>query len=283
MSRRQSASIATEPAVLPVTRRSRCTAFDAVGVHDHWSRTDPLLSFETFRLKGEAIPPHPHAGCGVALYLFDDSPGALCSRNAHGAQATVRPGDLLWLDTRCGTVHQEKPVDLSAECRGLSIVVHRPDDENGRGGPVQHTVSREQRTRWRIDDVVLTLVCGTWHDRTSADTALPLTLLMLDWQADAALPVDLDAARTWCALRIAGECRSGKITLAIDPAAPQAMRLPAGPSLLHGTAGTRVALLAGVPLRVPVVFRGAFAARDEAQLVDLLRRYQQGAMGALTG
>lgn len=279
MKQRRSQNAIDSALPLPVTRRSRCTAFGAVGVHDQLAQTDPLLSFESFHLLGEAIPPHPHAGCGVALYLFDDSNGALRSRNSHGADDIVRPGDLLWLDANCGTVHQETPIAPDAVCRGLSIVLNRAGSQR-EGAPAQRAVAREQLPRWRVGDVALTLVFGQWQDRHGPlEPARHATLLILDWQADADLSLELDAERAWFALRLDGACRTAGVPL--RESRTQAARLPAGTCGLHGSRGARLALLAGTPLHEPVVYRGAFAARDEAQLVDTLRRYQQGAMGTL--
>ncbi len=77
------------PRVLPVTRPARCAAAAGAGVFDQVAETDPFLSIDLFRRHGACIPPHPHAGCAVATYLFPESTTSLRCRNAH--QALLAP------------------------------------------------------------------------------------------------------------------------------------------------------------------------------------------------
>lgn len=269
-----------QPSPLSTTHRSRCTLFHSVGVHDRLTQTDPLLSFEVFRLSGAVIPPHPHAGCAVAHYILPDAAGGLRSRLAQGEAEVARPGDLLWLDAHCGTVHQETPADGSVECRGLQVVVNYADGER-EGAPQQRRVPGEQMPCWQSGGVELRLVCGQWQERQA-----PLvphagaTLLTLNWQSDDTLSLALPEDRHWFALVLDGCCRIDGVLLAAG-GSTMAATLPAGTWNVSGTAGAGLALLGGAPLHEPVIYQGAFAVRDEAQLVDTLRRYQEGAMGTL--
>ncbi len=268
------------PAPLATTHRSRCTLFHSVGVHDRLTQTDPLLSFEAFRLSGAAIPPHPHAGCAIAHFILPDAAGGLRSRMAQGSEAVARPGDLLWLDTHCGTVHQETPADSGAECRGLQFVVNYADDQR-EGAPQQRLVPGEQMPGWQSGGIELRLVCGQWLERHAP--LVPhagVTLLTLNWHSDDTLSLVLPPDMHWFALVLDGCCRVDGVLLA-DGGSTTAATLPAGTWQVSGTSGSRLALLGGKPINEPVIYQGAFAVRDEAQLVDTLRRYQEGAMGML--
>ncbi len=270
------------PRVLPVSRPGRCAAAAGAGVFDQVEHTDPFLSVDVFRRHGACIPPHPHAGCVVATYLFPDSTTSMRCRHAHGGDDTLRPGDLLWLETNCGTVHEEVPDGARASVRGVRMIVNRAG-RHPHGAPAQSMVRAEAMPRWREGDVELTLVCGVWAEReVGRAEGGRTTLLQLDWQADELRTLEIPCdGRHWMALIAQGEAAVGGHALRTEGGATQAVWLPPGVWQLAGRGGARLMLAGGEPLGEPVVYRGNFAARDEGDLVALTRRYQQGAMGAL--
>ncbi|BET11998.1 pirin-like C-terminal cupin domain-containing protein [Pandoraea sputorum] len=270
------------PRVLPVSRPGRCAAAAGAGVFDQVEHTDPFLSVDLFRRHGACIPPHPHAGCVVATYLFPESTTSLRSRHAHGGDDTLHPGDLLWLETNCGTVHEDVPESACASVRGVRMVVSRAG-QHPHGAPVQTVVRAGSMPRWREGDVDLTLICGRWAEHAVArNDGGCTTLLQLDWRADEvrALEIPCDG-RHWIALMAQGDAAVAGHPLRAEGNV-QALMLPPGTWQLAGRSGARLMLAGGEPLDAPVVYRGNFAARDEADLVALTRRYQQGSMGVLT-
>ncbi|APD11418.1 hypothetical protein UC34_25440 [Pandoraea vervacti] len=270
------------PRVLPVSRPGRCAAAAGAGVFDQVEDTDPFLSVDIFRRQGACIPPHPHAGCVVATYLFPDSTTSLRCRHAHGGDDALRPGDLLWLETNCGTVHEEAPDSGRASVRGVRMVVSRAG-RHPHGAPAQTVVRAESMSRWREGDVDLTLVCGDWGERDVARAeGGRTTLLQLDWQADALRTLEIPCdGRRWLALIAQGEAAVAGYALRAEGGGTEALSLPPGVWQLAGRKGARLMLAGGEPLGESVVYRGNFAARDEGDLVALTRRYQQGAMGTL--
>ncbi|VVE29467.1 Pirin-like protein [Pandoraea capi] len=280
-----SANASAIPRVLPVSRPGRCAAAAGAGVFDQVEHTDPFLSLDIFRRHGACIPAHPHAGCVVATYLFPDSTTSLRCRHAHGGDDTVRPGDLLWLETNCGTVHEEVPGSARASVRGVRMVVNRAGC-HPHGAPVQTLIRAEAMPHWREGDVELTLICGQWGERRVAredrDADGRITLLQLDWQADALRTLEIPCdGRRWVALIAQGEAAVAGHAMRAEGGGTEALSLPPGVWQLAGRSGARLVLAGGEPLGEPVVYRGNFAARDEADLVALTRRYQQGSMGAL--
>ncbi|MGC7486266.1 pirin-like C-terminal cupin domain-containing protein [Pandoraea pneumonica] len=294
------------PRVLPVSRPGRCAAAAGAGVFDQVDETDPFLSIDVFRRHGASIPPHPHAGCVVATYLFPESTTSLRSRNAQGGDDTLAPGDLLWLEANCGTVHDDVPLELCKIVRGVRLVVNRAG-RHAHGAPEQTVLRAAAMPHWQSGALDLTLVCGEWDGRraiagandepdvidgcdvqarddagASASEDKPTTLLRLDWHADdlRALTIPCDGRR-WVALIAQGEAALAGHALRADGGDVEALLLPPGEWQMAGREGARLLLVGGVPLDEPVVFRGNFAARDEGDLINLMRRYQQGSMGTL--
>ncbi|QHE94188.1 hypothetical protein PI93_006015 [Pandoraea fibrosis] len=276
------ADVSTIPRVLSVSRPGRCAAAAGAGIFDQVDETDPFLSIDIFRRHGACIPAHPHAGCVVATYLFPEATTALRCRHAHGGDDVLHPGDLLWLDTNCGTVHEEVPDDARATVRGVRMIVNRAG-RHAHGAPAQSVVRTEAMRRWREGDVDLTLICGQWDEREVARTeGERTTLLQLDWHDDAlrTLTIPCDGRR-WLALIAQGEAALAGHALRAEGGGAEAVWLPPGEWQLAGRTGARLVVAGGDPLGEPVVYRGNFAARDESDLVALTRRYQQGAMGTL--
>ncbi|MDR3399543.1 MAG: pirin-like C-terminal cupin domain-containing protein [Pandoraea sp.] len=271
------------PRVLPVSRPGRCAAAAGAGVFDQVDDTDPFLSVDIFRRHGACIPPHPHAGCVVATYLFPESTTSLRCRHAHGGDDALRPGDLLWLETNCGTVHEDVPDNGRATARGIRMIVNRAG-RHAHGAPAQTVIRADAMPRWREGAVDLTLVCGQWDEReVSRAEGERTTLLQLDWRDDAlrTLTIPCDGRR-WVALIAQGEAALAGHALRAEGGGAEAVLLPPGAWQLAGRTGARLMLAGGEPLAEPVVYRGNFAARDESDLVALTRRYQQGSMGTLT-
>lgn len=270
------------PRVLPVSRLGRCAAAAGAGVFDQVDETDPFLSVDIFRRHGACIPPHPHAGCVVATYLFPESTTSLRCRHAHGGDDVLRPGDLLWLEANCGTVHEELPDHARATARGVRMIVNRAG-RHAHGAPAQTVVRTDAMPRWCEGAVDLTLVCGQWNEHQVARAeGERTTLLQLDWRDDdvCTLTIPCDGRR-WMALIAQGEAALAGHALRAEGGGAEAILLPPGAWQLAGRAGARLMLAGGEPLAEPVVYRGNFAARDESDLVALTRRYQQGAMGTL--
>ncbi|WP_353192816.1 pirin-like C-terminal cupin domain-containing protein [Pandoraea pnomenusa] len=270
------------PRVLPVSRPGRCAAAAGAGVFDQVDETDPFLSIDIFRRQGACIPPHPHAGCVVATYLFPESTTTLRSRHAHGGDDGVRPGDLLWLETNCGTVHEDAPANACEIARGVRVVVNRAG-RHAHGAPSQTVVRSEDMPRWQDGDVDWTLICGQWGERVVARAeGERTTLLQLDWRGDALSTLEIPCdGRRWIALMAQGDAALAGHALRAQSGGAQALLLTPGTWQLAGSTGARMMLAGGEPLGEPVVYRGNFAASDESDLVALTRRYQQGSMGTL--
>lgn len=270
------------PRVLPVSRPGRCAAAAGAGVFDQVAETDPFLSIDIFRRHGACIPPHPHAGCVVATYLFPESTTALRCRHAHGGDAVLLPGDLLWLEANCGTVHADVPESARGTVRGVRMIVNRAG-RHARGAPAQSVIRADAMAHWRDGAVDLTLICGQWGEHRAARAdAERTTLLRFDWREDdlRTLTIPCDGRR-WLALIAQGEAALAGHALRAEGGGAQAVLLPPGDWQLAGRAGARLVLAGGEPLDAPVVYRGNFAARDESELVALTRLYQQGSMGTL--
>jgi hypothetical protein len=68
---------------------------------------------------------------------------------------------------------------------------------------------------------------------------------------------------------------------AVSPLALLLDRTAGMVSLRAAAEGAQLVLLAGEPLREPIVARGPFVGNSTEDVLDMIRRYQSGAMGSL--
>lgn len=80
---------------------------------DHYTMSKPTFGI------------HPHAGLSAVSLLFGDSKGAHNNRDSLGYKFDLEPGDLYWLASGRGAVHDEAPTPGSV-IHGLQIFVNMP-------------------------------------------------------------------------------------------------------------------------------------------------------------
>src|SRR5207253_5326412 len=88
-------------------------------------RLDPFLGIDHFSMRVPRSPPHPHAGFCALTYVFEDSEGALVSRDSLGHTSVVHPRDLCWTTAGRGIVHEEVP-ESGRVVHGLQVFVNLP-------------------------------------------------------------------------------------------------------------------------------------------------------------
>jgi hypothetical protein len=127
------------------------------------------------------------------------------------------------------------------------------------------------------------LVAGTLRGETGpAKTHTPITTLDLRFHEDGAAELELPDGWTTLVFPLEGDVAAG----------PNVEPIPArhfgvfdrdddGATLLHGSKGARVLVLAGEPIGEPVVAYGPFVMNTPEQIGQAFRDYQSGRMGHL--
>lgn len=259
------------------TRRQRLgVGLQAVSLQGQAALLDPFIGVEHFRMSQPTFPPHPHAGFSAVSYLFDDAETALWTRDSSGHAGVIAPGDLHWMQAGSGLMHEELPLQAGRVAHGLQLFVNLPAAAKLQA-PCQFGLRAGEMPRlsgagWRA-----TLVFGDWAGAVAPlDLPMQAALAVLDLEAGAAFELPLARKERGFVLVVGGRIEADGETWV------------AGEALAHGTAlplqaleASRLAVFTGRPLREPLVQHGPFAMNTEAQLVDALRRYQQGDMGRL--
>lgn len=259
------------------TRRQRLGAgLQAVTLQGQAGLLDPFIGVDHFRMTQPTFPAHPHAGFSAVSYLFDDAETSLWTRDSAGHAGVVAPGDLHWMQAGSGLMHEEFPLQAGRVAHGLQLFINLPAAAKMQA-PSQFGLRAGQMPRLAGPGWQACLVFGDWAgDVAPLDLPLQAAFAVLDLQAGTEFELPLARREHGFALLIRGRVEAeGELWMAGEALA-HTRALP-----LQALETSRLAVFTGRPLREPLVQHGPFAMNTEAQIVDALRRYQQGDMGRL--
>jgi redox-sensitive bicupin YhaK (pirin superfamily) len=236
---------------------------------------------------GQAVgaPDHPHRGFETVTCLLE---GETEHEDSAGHRGTLGPGDVQWMTAGRGVVHSEMP---SARVRreggrvhGFQLWVNLPARDKMMAPRYQEI------PRARIPEATST--DGLAHVRVVAGEALGASarietrtpIAYHDWtlRPGARLEVPIPPAYSVYVYVFGGAVTVSGSQLADgqlgvlgegDTVSLQVAETAAEPA--------RLLLLAGVPLREPVVSHGPFVMNTRQEILEAVRDYQSGRMGAI--
>jgi len=252
------------------------------------ARLDPFLLLDEFwsddpndYLAG--FPNHPHRGFETVTYMLD---GHMLHEDHLGNRGDLTPGAVQWMSAGRGIIHSEMPQQTAGRMRGFQLWVNLPAREKMKS-PQYRDIAPDE-----IPEVALPgggrvkVIAGTLHANGAA-TAGPIQGLTTDpLYLDVALPAGAAFAHP---LRPDDSAfvYVSEGALAVGPAGAQ-QALPTHAAgilgsgdrveLTAGPAGARFLVLAGRPLREPVVQYGPFVMNTRAEIMQAFKDYESGAL-----
>jgi redox-sensitive bicupin YhaK (pirin superfamily) len=240
----------------------------------------PILLLDDFRVSGRPFGPHPHAGFSAITYVFEDSEGALRSRDSFGADVTVGGGGMVWLQAGRGALHEETPADMRRELHGVQVYVNLT--------AANKTIA--PKTLW-VEGADVPI----WHDGTgnrvrvlvgAYDGVLsPLVpeepFRFLDVTVAGRLAVDFDpAAFSLVYARDAATLNADGRNVSLQ--AGQVVSVEDTASLLVSAApSARLLVLSGNRIDEPRHIEGPFILNSARDVDSAMARYRSGEMGRL--
>ena len=244
----------------------------------------PLVVVDDFRARGRPFGPHPHAGFSAVTYVFEDSVGALRSRDSLGHDYVVGPGGVVWTQAGSGVIHEEIPAEAGRELHGLQLFVNL-SSRNKLTTPRVTGLASSDVPEWRSygrDRV--RVVAGSFGGLSSPlAPAEPFDLLDVELRCE--MSFDLPDAHNALIYVLIGD-----IVVSVDG---REQTMMGGLAVaLHGSGGGRVTfkasrpshflILCGAEIREPIVVQGPFIMNDKSQVEAAAARYSSGAMGHLS-
>ena len=243
---------------------------------------DPFLLLDEFGTdKAEdyiaGFPEHPHRGFETVTYMLD---GRMRHRDNHGNEGLLTPGAVQWMTAGRGLVHSEMPEQESGRMRGFQLWVNLPAREKMTAPEYQEFAPDRIPVAKPAAGVEVKVIAGRVGDVQGPISQPATDPVYLD--------IALDAGKAWEYALPAGHNAfayvfEGALTVGEgDEARPldtHEMGVLGGGEVLQVRAGSRpvrVIVVAGRPLREPVMRHGPFVMNTRQELMQAFVDFQEG-------
>jgi quercetin 2,3-dioxygenase len=242
---------------------------------------DPFLLLDRFGSADPAdylagFPWHPHRGIETITYVLD---GRVEHGDTLGNSGVIASGDVQWMNSGSGIVHQEMPKRTEGTFTGFQLWLNRPAREK-MSTPGYRGLPHDEIPTVRTDaGGEVKVVAGTFGGVDGPVRGISIEPEYLDvrLQPGERLELPVPAGRTAFAHGIEGDGRFGG-----DDPAP----LPAGETALFGDGalvradagpgGMRFLLASGRPIREPVAWYGPIVMNTQDELAAALLELRRG-------
>jgi redox-sensitive bicupin YhaK (pirin superfamily) len=246
------------------------------------ARHDPFLMLDEFfsddpndYLAG--FPSHPHRGFETVTYMLD---GHMQHKDNHGNTGDLGPGDVQWMSAARGIIHSEMPQQSEGRMRGFQLWLNLPAKEKMKpaayrdiGSKDIPIVSLSEKGQVKVIAGKLGETTGPIHGGSTDPYYFDLHLA-----PGAVFEGAVPAGHNAFLYVYEGEALVGE---ARQPLAHRSAGLLSSGDSVRVEArgeGARVLLLAGKPLREPVVQYGPFVMNTREEIEQAIADYQSGAL-----
>jgi redox-sensitive bicupin YhaK (pirin superfamily) len=246
---------------------------------------DPFLMLDEFSSDnpGDYIagfPAHPHRGFETVTYLLD---GHMLHEDHLGHRGDLKSGGVQWMTAARGIIHSEMPQQLEGRMRGFQLWINLPADEKMKRASYRDIDAAEIPVVALSSGGRVKVIAGT-VDEEGSQTRGPIAGLTTDpVYLDVELPAGAEFAHAVHADYNAfvyvyeGTVAIGEGDEARELATGHAGILSSGDRIaVTARSDARFLLLAGRPLREPIVQYGPFVMNTREEIEQALRDYQNG-------
>ncbi len=243
---------------------------------------DPFLLLDEFGTdRAEdyiaGFPSHPHRGFETVTYMLD---GRMRHKDNHGNEGLLTPGSVQWMTAGRGLVHSEMPEQESGRMRGFQLWVNLPAREKMTAPKYQEFAPDRIPVATPADGVSVRVIAGA-----VGDTVGPIVQPATD---PVYLDVALEAGRNWShplpdghnaflyVFEGAIDVGEGENARALETHELAVLGGGNVVSLCTGDRPARLILVAGRPLREPVMRHGPFVMNTRQELMQAFVDYQEG-------
>ncbi|QHB72302.1 pirin family protein [Stenotrophomonas rhizophila] len=243
---------------------------------------DPFLLLDEFGTdRAEdyiaGFPSHPHRGFETVTYMLD---GRMRHKDNHGNEGLLTPGSVQWMTAGRGLVHSEMPEQESGQMRGFQLWVNLPARDKMTDPKYQEFAPERIPVTAPGDGVQVKVIAGQVGE-VSGPIVQPATdpvYLDITLAANARWEYTLPEGHNAFAYVFEGGLTVGQGEDA-RPVARQELAVLGGGQLLQlqaGAEGARLILVAGRPLREPVMRHGPFVMNTRQELMQAFVDFQEG-------
>ena len=254
-------------------------------------RFDPFLMLDEFGSDEAAdyiggFPSHPHRGFETVTYMLE---GRMLHEDHLGNRGLLEPGGVQWMTAGRGIIHSEMPQQESGAMRGFQLWLNLPASEKMQQASYQdlpaadfqvHALPGGCRMKVIAGSVSLDgqLIAGPIQGKTTQPLyldvhlepgqtlALPLdeslNALLYVYEGEVSLPDQAGQAAALMARQLGRLGDGGEVVLSA------------------GSAGAQLLVIAGKPLREPIVQYGPFVMNRREEIEEAMRDFRAGRLAS---
>ncbi|WP_163995638.1 pirin family protein [Pyxidicoccus caerfyrddinensis] len=225
---------------------------------------------------------HPHRGFETVTLAFE---GSVAHRDTAGHAGVIGPGDVQWMTAASGILHEEYHEHGFSRRGGafhmLQLWVNLPRASK-MDPPDYQPITADQIPIVRVggedNTSTVRVIAGAYGDaRGPARTFTPITLLDVKLTAGTALEVPVPSHHNAFVLVAGGRVSTDGDSLAAGSLAVFANE---GEQLaLRAEEDARLIVLAGEPIREPIVHVGPFVMNTEREILQAIHDFEAGRFG----
>jgi hypothetical protein len=243
-------------------------------------RHDPFLMLDEFYSDDPddylaGFPSHPHRGFETVTYMLD---GHMRHEDNRGNRGDLGPGDVQWMSAARGIIHSEMPQQTEGRMRGFQLWLNLPAREKMKPAAYRDIAATDIASFNLKEGVFVKVIAGTLGDATgpvhggSTDPHYFDVHLAPGAVFEGPLPVGHNAF----VYVYEGEALVGTERKAVGYRAAGLLSDGESVRLQAGGTGARVLVIAGRPLREPVVQYGPFVMNTREEIEQAIDDYQSG-------
>ncbi|HEY0332368.1 MAG TPA: pirin family protein [Stenotrophomonas sp.] len=243
---------------------------------------DPFLLLDEFGTDQAedylaGFPSHPHRGFETVTYMLD---GRMRHKDNHGNEGLLTPGSVQWMTAGRGLIHSEMPEQESGRMRGFQLWVNLPARDKMSEPKYQEFAAERIPVTTPAPGVTVKVIAGQVGDVVGpiVQPATDPVYLDIELAPGARWQYALPDGHNVFAYAFEGTATVGE---GADARALESQQLAVlgGGSALHlgaGEQGARLILVAGRPLREPVMRHGPFVMNTKQELMQAFVDFQEG-------
>lgn len=242
---------------------------------------DPFLMLDHFGSEEAAdyiagFPNHPHRGFETVTYMLE---GRMRHRDNQGNEGLLTPGSVQWMTAGRGLVHSEMPEQEEGRMSGFQLWINLPSAQKMCAPRYQDIAPEHIPETEPLPGAKVRVLAGEYGGVRGPVDAQATSPMYLDiaLPAGSALQVPLPAGHTAFAFVF-----EGRAELAGQAVGTDVMALLSDGDHLQVAApegATRLILVAGRPLREPIVQYGPFVMNFPHEIQQAVLDYQAGHFG----
>jgi quercetin 2,3-dioxygenase len=243
-------------------------------------RLDPFLMLDEFRSEDPdhyigGFPDHPHRGFETITYLLK---GRLRHRDNHGGAGVIGSGDVQWMTAGRGIVHSEMPEQQDGLLHGFQLWLNLPARDKMIAPSYRDIRAAEIPRLSAANGVTALIIAGDVGGLQGVVLRAATAPLIIDLQlpADTSHELAIPAGHNAFAYVYAGTAAVGGALSEVPTRTLVVLsnELHSDHVRMQGGAdGAGVLLVAGRPLREPIVQHGPFVMNTTEQIAEAIADY----------